>query len=272
MARWLRIDADLAYNRKTERLMASLGCGRVEAVGILTVFFSLVRRERPDGVLDGITSDDVDRVSEREGVFPVLQSSGFIEEGPDGPCVHDWPDMQGAFLKDAQRHREKRDKSKNIPGPSEDSPRSILGSRARPDGTGRDETRQEEESKAQVQENVKPAPFASSLFGSVSKPPKRVGSDKSEMAAIWELVKCLPEEASRNCMALAQRLAKAGERPGVVRACVEHFLDHQDTIRSPFAYYSRGGEGLAWVKLHSRLADSDAEWAAEKKAAAEAAS
>jgi hypothetical protein len=279
MARWLRIDADLAYNRKTERMMASLGCSRLEAVGILTSFLSLMRREKPDGVMDGVTEEDIDRVGERVGVLAALRSCGFVEEGPDGLMVHDWEAMQGGFLKDADRHRKKRIESKAVLGASADGPRSIMGSRARADGTGRDETGQEEESKAAgYQENVKhegkPAAFAASLFGSVSPAKHRWegGSRAEAVTEVWKLIEGEPEEVQRTCMAVVGKLLKAGEKSGVARACIEHYLAHRETIQSPYAYYAAGGEGLAWVKQRSRLAAVDRDWAAEKKAAAEAAS
>jgi hypothetical protein len=130
---------------------------------------------------------------------------------------------------------------------------------------------EKEESKAQVQEIVKPG-SVSSLFGSVSTPIRKFHSSKQEQAEIWKLVEAEPEEVQRTCMAIVGRLAKSGESAGTARTCIEHYLAHRLTIMSPFAYYAPDGEGLAWVKQKSRLASQDREWAAEKKAAAEAAS
>jgi hypothetical protein len=129
---------------------------------------------------------------------------------------------------------------------------------------------EESKTKAAVsQENVKGPPFAASLFGSVSKPPVRYKASKQEAEEVWKLVAAEPEEFQRTCMALMGRLLKAGEKAGVVRSCIEHYQSHRELVKSPYAYYAPGGEGLDWVKQKSRLAGFDAEWAAEKKAAAE---
>lgn len=124
MGSWIRVDVALRDHRKVRKLARLLGIeDRDLVVGKLARLWSAIRSRVPDGNLAGWTCEDIafeaglDHLDPARVVAGLLDcgkspenpdGSGFLERVPGGYVAHDWTEHSGAFLRDAERMRERR--------------------------------------------------------------------------------------------------------------------------------------------------------------------
>ncbi len=121
---------------KLRNLFKRLGCSKFEAVGILNFlwFWGLANAEK-DGLILYADKEDIERYLYGAGagctippgtLVDALIETGWIDETPDGMCIHDWEVWQEQWYKakdkreaDARRKRESRRNKPPAPKPEE---------------------------------------------------------------------------------------------------------------------------------------------------------
>lgn len=148
---WIRVDADVADSPKVGALARALGTTRDCSLALLVKFWGWIARHKPDGDLSGVDAKDVAEGARYRGK-PARLLSGLVAAGlvDRDRKVHDWHDMNGRALADAERKRKFRQKLREdrtnsvrgrVRGQSADGSRDISGTRPRLTGrdvTGRD--------------------------------------------------------------------------------------------------------------------------------------
>ena len=124
------VDCTLAQHVKVLRLSESLGIEIAAAIGHLVLIWLWTAQYKQDGVLDGISAEDLRRICGYSGdpkkLTDALVKCGFLDSD-ECFSVHDWEDNGGKLIKrladDRRRKRNqyKRMREKN----SAESPRDI---------------------------------------------------------------------------------------------------------------------------------------------------
>lgn len=121
---WIRVDSVMPQHTKVKRLARKLGDpseeGRTLACGILLRLWCWAARLAEDGVVSKYepeeVADEVGWSRDPEELMGALIESGWIDETPEGPVIHDWDELQGALVerkeKAKQRMRELRARRK----------------------------------------------------------------------------------------------------------------------------------------------------------------
>lgn len=84
---------------------------------------------------------------------------------------------------------------------------------------------------------------------------------------VYAICKHLGKERSSICLAVCERLFKAGiQRTDLLLAVARWYVDHVDAIRNPWAYFSPGGEGFAYLETRVNAENAIEEHEAMKRA------
>lgn len=104
---WIRVDSVMPQHTKVKRLARKLGDpseeGRTLACGILLRLWCWAARLAEDGVVSKYepeeVADEVGWSRDPEELMESLIESGWIDETPEGPVIHDWNEWQGSILR-----------------------------------------------------------------------------------------------------------------------------------------------------------------------------
>lgn len=110
-------DVALIRHRKVRALARALDSDRPTAVGVLISLWIWAIEQAPDGEIDAAAdpadfAEDIGWRGDPAALWGALVSSGWVDEGSAGWCVHDWREHTGGALwrraKDAARKRRAR--------------------------------------------------------------------------------------------------------------------------------------------------------------------
>jgi hypothetical protein len=109
---WIPIGKGLDRKRETLAIARSLAVPTVQVVGMLVLFWAWADSESADGLIEGLTLEEVDQIVGGEGFAAALVRVGWLEQGTRGLRIPNWDRWLGRSAKrrakDAARQRVRR--------------------------------------------------------------------------------------------------------------------------------------------------------------------
>jgi len=121
---WCKLEDTVRHHYKFSQLARALGIRRAEARGLFLGLCSWACVNAPDGLLTGLTRDDIEEASDWQGrngrLVEALISVGLLDACDDKSLeIHDFYERAESH-KAAQKKRVSRDRTRTVPGQSPD--------------------------------------------------------------------------------------------------------------------------------------------------------